>query len=561
MVIKSRILKFLNFDVMKDMNKVCQSKRTTDNNEKAKMMLNVLDKHEIDYEQLGAGTNRLAVLIDGYVFKLALDRWGLQDNKNEYTTSKELQPFVAKTYECNENGLVLVGEYVTVLSKDEFNDEAVKNEMRKILGLISWDYLLDDVGVVVKNFMNWGYRDDGQLVILDYAYVYRIEGEEMICGNILDDNNICSTMLEYDGYNFDRIHCPSCKKKFTAMDIRRRIDFEFEKKQNAIARSPEFSYKVTKPETNFNDSKEDMKQINNKNEKGEIDMNGDHKKYNNENVGLDFETIANYGFEDTDSTNSYSNFSENVNKPMCKEENDNTQENIYSEDEERDQYYQNIYSSFEEESEQYADEGLDFETIANYGFDDSYYDDSNNNDFYENEDDIMYGDEEDENYEEVVKEEYDDKEVFEENSNTDNFEENCESVSEEINLSEKEMKEVIENDDIEIEEDDVEDFNEEEQEDEVEDEEESEEQEEKEEDSYKGLIVQKPTDYVDDNIVGQIHEETEEDRDNRRRQELVAELLGDDNNIDYSDYEDLEEEAYQEQIEYKKRQYNNKRGK
>ena len=233
--VRSRILEFFNPTLLKQLNEICRTSTLSDNNQKVDAMLSLLDAHNVDYVELGPGTNRLAILIDGYVFKIALDRWGKLDNLNEYSISKELQPFVAKTYETNE--LISVHEYVTVITSEEF--DAKKTEIQKILALLSESYLLGDVGTVKKNFCNWGYRDDGQLVILDFAYIYRISGEELLCPK-------CRSMIDYD-LNFHNLKCSNlqCGRKFTFIDIRRKITQEAEMKE--IQRSLDASVIATEP--------------------------------------------------------------------------------------------------------------------------------------------------------------------------------------------------------------------------------------------------------------------------------------------------------------------------
>jgi len=116
--IKSRILEHFKKQLLIDLYDVCKSVKISDNNQKTDMMIEVLNKHGLDYVELGPGTNRFAILIDNYVFKIALDKWGIQDNLNEFTMSDELQPYVIKVYETNE--LILACEYITVISKEEF---------------------------------------------------------------------------------------------------------------------------------------------------------------------------------------------------------------------------------------------------------------------------------------------------------------------------------------------------------------------------------------------------------------------------------------------------------
>lgn len=267
--IRSRILEFFPKECILDIYKICMSKKIRDNNSKVDAIIACLNKYKIDYIELGPGTNRFAILIDGYVFKIALDKWGIQDNINELTVSEELQPFVSKTYECND--LILVAEYVTVISREEFAKK--RHEIEKILAIISEGYLLGDVGIVPKNFCNWGYRDTGELVILDYAYIYRIIGDEMLCSVIVDQKTEerCGGMLEYDE-NFHDLRCPRCRTNYTFVDVRRRITAAHERHENELAK--EMAYKVTEPLTLITVKEEDDSSlnINNSNTKEETTM-------------------------------------------------------------------------------------------------------------------------------------------------------------------------------------------------------------------------------------------------------------------------------------------------
>ncbi len=215
--IRSRIKEFITDKAMDMLTKV-YFKRNVDNNEKARMIQLVLDQNNIDNVLLGPGTNRVAFLIDGYVFKFAMDSWGIKDNYNELASSKELQPFVVKTYETC--GLINVCEYVTLMSTEDFAHPQVEKIIVSTLSELSVSYLLGDVGYTAKNFTNWGYRDDGSVVILDYAYIYQIQNHDIIC---FDDGHL----LEYNEY-FTHLVCPHCRRKYDFMEIRRRISTTFE---------------------------------------------------------------------------------------------------------------------------------------------------------------------------------------------------------------------------------------------------------------------------------------------------------------------------------------------
>ena len=117
--IRSRILQFMNEDLLTKLNSIALDVLIPDNNTKMNLYIAAFEEYDIPYQELGPGTNRGAFLIDGYVFKIAFDKAGIKDNFAELSLSQQLQPFVTKCYECN--GLIAVQEYVTVISKEEFN--------------------------------------------------------------------------------------------------------------------------------------------------------------------------------------------------------------------------------------------------------------------------------------------------------------------------------------------------------------------------------------------------------------------------------------------------------
>lgn len=231
-VLRSRILEHFPKQAMEEIKKLVYNNRINDINDKIEILMGILDKYDIDYSELGTGTNRTAIFIDGYVFKIALDKWGVRDNDQEFTLSEELQPYVIKVYECN--GIIMVCEYVVVINKEEFAER--KSQIRRILADLSNEYLLGDIGTINKNFANWGYRDSQELVALDFAYIYRIIGNELKC-----DCEV-APLLEYTP-DYDRLVCPHCRKKYMFMDVRRRISTDMEHAE--LEMSKERAYKLT----------------------------------------------------------------------------------------------------------------------------------------------------------------------------------------------------------------------------------------------------------------------------------------------------------------------------
>ena len=148
---------------------VCDTRRIDSIHEKMKIVMQLMKKYHIYYNSLGGATNRVVLFIDGYAVKIAIDRQGYKDNLMEYGLTRELQPYVTKTFETN--GYVLVAECVKTMTKEEF--KARNYDIKQILQTMASDYLMGDVGYINKNSTNWGIRDNGEIVILDYAYIHR----------------------------------------------------------------------------------------------------------------------------------------------------------------------------------------------------------------------------------------------------------------------------------------------------------------------------------------------------------------------------------------------------
>lgn len=174
----------------------------------------LLNDAGVPYTTLGSGTNRMAVLIDGYAIKIALDSDGMIDNKREFLYTKNIQPYVVKVYECSVNGLFAVTEYVNIFTLQDFHQ--YQDEMKEILKIISSQFLIGDVGVTSKNYTNWGIRADGTICILDFAYIYNVKYNIFNCD--CDD----TAMLRYDS-QYVNLVCPECGRKYTFGELRRKI--------------------------------------------------------------------------------------------------------------------------------------------------------------------------------------------------------------------------------------------------------------------------------------------------------------------------------------------------
>ena len=187
-----------------------------DNNAKGFEIKRLLTKYNVPYTSLGSGTNRFGILIDGYAVKFALDVDGCTDNKREFLYSERLYPYVVKCYECFPNGLCAVTEYVEIFNLDAFY--RYQDKMREILADISKTYLIGDVGITGKNYINWGIRHNGkeEICIMDFAYIYAVKYGIFKCSC----NN--ETLLQYDK-DYVNFICPRCGRKYTFGEIRRKV--------------------------------------------------------------------------------------------------------------------------------------------------------------------------------------------------------------------------------------------------------------------------------------------------------------------------------------------------
>lgn len=212
MIVASKIKQMFPGELLRYIAAICDTRRIDSNRKKMITLGNLLYSNGIDFEILGGATNRIALQIDGYAVKFAMDEQGYKDNWVEYALSPELQPYVTKSYETN--GYVLIAECVEVMTEESFILH--KNEILKILDRLCNDYLLGDVGYIKKNMTNWGLRG-GAPVILDYAYCHRATEGLFTCSQ-------CGSILTYDSV-YDIIMCTNkvggCKARYTYNDRKR----------------------------------------------------------------------------------------------------------------------------------------------------------------------------------------------------------------------------------------------------------------------------------------------------------------------------------------------------
>ena len=208
---RHRIHEIYSEDRLKAIYDVWHNPKFRDNNERTEANLDILKDLDVTY--IASGTNRMTVLIDDYIHKIALDSFGVADNWQEFNMSVDAQPYVTKTYESN--GLIAIAEYVNLMNKEEFVDS--REHIAAMLDVLSEDFLFCDISLSTKNICNFGSRDNGDIVILDYGYLYPIDRKIMRCRN-------CGSTISWNR-NYTALICdnPKCKKAHDPIEIRGRM--------------------------------------------------------------------------------------------------------------------------------------------------------------------------------------------------------------------------------------------------------------------------------------------------------------------------------------------------
>lgn len=172
-----------------------------------------------------AGTNRVAYRHPEdtrFLIKIACDDVGMRDNPAEYNNQFIFKPFVTKCFEVSQCGTVGVFERVNpITSREEFL--SVAEDIFEVIN--EWfigEYVVADFGS--KFFMNWGIREGFGPVLLDYPYMYKLDGNKLYCKapDPYSPTGKCDGVIDYDaGYNF--LHCTKCGVVYKAKELEQKI--------------------------------------------------------------------------------------------------------------------------------------------------------------------------------------------------------------------------------------------------------------------------------------------------------------------------------------------------
>ena len=171
------------------------------------------------FKKIASGTNRITYkyLNDMSIcVKIALDKVGLNDNPREYENQFLLKPFVTKVFEVSPCGTVGLFERVNpITSIEEYM--TVADSVYSLLTTILGKYVLDDVGT--RFFQNIGVRNGFGVVLLDFPYVYELDGDKLFCNKIDPvTGQRCGGEIDYDS-GFNNIICTKCGKQYYAKQL------------------------------------------------------------------------------------------------------------------------------------------------------------------------------------------------------------------------------------------------------------------------------------------------------------------------------------------------------
>ena len=203
-------------------------------------VIEILKEYNIPFTEVGTGTNRFIVKYDGFALKIALDREGVADNKQEWVMSEMLSPDVATAYEISKGGHLLVATYAPAFTS--YAEMTIYGpKIRKILERWGGRFLLGDVGFNRINYANWGLLA-GRPVCIDYAYIFPASMDlfKCICG--------CKRMKFTDD-TFSSYKCTECGREYEDRDLRAKISQEdrlnlFNSIEGVIMHNPEEDHMV-----------------------------------------------------------------------------------------------------------------------------------------------------------------------------------------------------------------------------------------------------------------------------------------------------------------------------
>lgn len=198
--------------------------------EKLRMIIDIMRNR--GFKKLAGGTNRVVFKYmedQTIAVKVAYDNVGMSDNHNEMCNQFILRPYCCKVFEVSPCGTVGLFERVYPISRKREFASVAGDIFDIICTHFVGKYVLADIGT--KFFMNWGVRVGHTPVLLDFPYVYKLDGNKLYCNRPDPHSPVgyCGGEIDYDDA-FNHLQCTKCGKLYLASDLKLSV----EKKSNSI---------------------------------------------------------------------------------------------------------------------------------------------------------------------------------------------------------------------------------------------------------------------------------------------------------------------------------------
>lgn len=212
------MLSFISMQDIYELNKIATSiKLSSKPKQKYKMIDDILKPK--GFKKLASGTNRVVYKCldnQNVVLKIAIDQVGLGDNPSEYMNQFKLKPFCTKVFEVSPCGTVALVERVNPITSREEYMQIAGNVFDLLVNKIIGKYVLEDIGT--KYFQNIGIRNGFGPVLLDFPYVYDLDGAKLYCNKPNGDGTVCGGLIDYDS-GFNKLVCEKCGKQYFAKQL------------------------------------------------------------------------------------------------------------------------------------------------------------------------------------------------------------------------------------------------------------------------------------------------------------------------------------------------------
>lgn len=217
-MITTPILSLMTMEDISYIRGLITSPRYSGNN---KLKMEKIDEvmHMRGFTRFAGGTNRLVYthpMATNAVFKVAIDSVGINDNPAEFKNQQFLKPYCTKVFECSPCGTIASFEKIDRITTFEEFYSIADDYFYLVSRVILGKYVMEDIGT--NFYMNIGIRKGFGIVLLDFPYLFELDGGKLLCQNILDDKSICGGEIDYDA-GFNKLICTKCGRIYKARDL------------------------------------------------------------------------------------------------------------------------------------------------------------------------------------------------------------------------------------------------------------------------------------------------------------------------------------------------------